>query len=204
MRQWIRSALVQIMACRLFGAKPLTKPVLGYCQFWLLGTNFIEIWIKIQNFSFAKNASENIVCKMAAILSRGRRVNDLLVILCIGASFGLMGPVCTVIYIYQYHTYSINSSDVVWASEHKITINMTVCSTAGVGNNKVNKSLHYWFLWGKSTVDPADSSHKMPVMHKVFPHDSFIIWLLYRHVDGLSARKAYLQCLSTGVTSFSH
>ena len=32
MRQWIRSALVQIMACRLFGDKPLSKPVLGYCQ----------------------------------------------------------------------------------------------------------------------------------------------------------------------------
>ena len=26
------SALVQIMACRLFGAKPLSKPMLGYCQ----------------------------------------------------------------------------------------------------------------------------------------------------------------------------
>ena len=33
MRQWIRSALVQIMACRLFGTKPLFKPVLGYYQF---------------------------------------------------------------------------------------------------------------------------------------------------------------------------
>ena len=30
-RQWIGSALVQIMACRLF-AKPLSKPMLGYCQ----------------------------------------------------------------------------------------------------------------------------------------------------------------------------
>ena len=30
MRQWIMSALVQIMACRLFGAKPLSKPMLGY------------------------------------------------------------------------------------------------------------------------------------------------------------------------------
>ena len=29
MRQWIRSALVQIMACRLFGAKPLSEPILG-------------------------------------------------------------------------------------------------------------------------------------------------------------------------------
>ena len=32
MRQSIGSALVQIMACRLFGAKSLSKPMLGYCQ----------------------------------------------------------------------------------------------------------------------------------------------------------------------------
>ena len=32
MRQWIGSALVQIMAWRLFSTKPLSKPVLGYCQ----------------------------------------------------------------------------------------------------------------------------------------------------------------------------
>ena len=32
MRQRIRSALVQIMACRLFGAKPFSKPMLCYHQ----------------------------------------------------------------------------------------------------------------------------------------------------------------------------
>ena len=32
LRQWIRSGLVQIMACRLFGAKSLSKPAVGYCQ----------------------------------------------------------------------------------------------------------------------------------------------------------------------------
>ena len=32
MRQWIGSALFQIMACRLFGAKPLSKLALGFCQ----------------------------------------------------------------------------------------------------------------------------------------------------------------------------
>ena len=31
MRQWIRSALVPVMACRLFGAKPLLEPMLAYC-----------------------------------------------------------------------------------------------------------------------------------------------------------------------------
>ena len=32
MRQWIGPALVQIMAYPLFGAKPLSTPLLGYCQ----------------------------------------------------------------------------------------------------------------------------------------------------------------------------
>ena len=31
MRQWTESALVQVMACRLFCAKPLPEPVLAYC-----------------------------------------------------------------------------------------------------------------------------------------------------------------------------
>ena len=31
MRQWTGPALVQIMACRLFGAKPLSEPMLEYC-----------------------------------------------------------------------------------------------------------------------------------------------------------------------------
>ena len=33
MHRWNGSSLVQIMACRLFGAKPLSEPMLGYC--WL-------------------------------------------------------------------------------------------------------------------------------------------------------------------------
>ena len=32
MHQWMKSALVQIMACCLYGTKPLSKPMLGYCQ----------------------------------------------------------------------------------------------------------------------------------------------------------------------------
>ena len=32
MRQWIELSLVQVMACRLFGAKPLPEPMLAYCQ----------------------------------------------------------------------------------------------------------------------------------------------------------------------------
>ena len=32
MRQWTESSLVQVMACRLFGTKPLPEPMLAYCQ----------------------------------------------------------------------------------------------------------------------------------------------------------------------------
>ena len=32
LRQWMGSALVEIMACRLLGAKPLSEPMLSYCQ----------------------------------------------------------------------------------------------------------------------------------------------------------------------------
>ena len=47
--QWIRSALVQIMACHLFGAKPISKPMQVYCPLdpqWNLN--------KIPKFSFTK------------------------------------------------------------------------------------------------------------------------------------------------------
>ena len=36
------------------GAKPLSKPMLGYLPIGPLGTNFSELLVKIQKFSFAK------------------------------------------------------------------------------------------------------------------------------------------------------
>ena len=75
MHQLIGSALLQIMACRLFCAKPLSEPMLEYCH--LNGTirNTLQ-WNFNHNTKLVihKNASENIVCEMAAILSRGRWV----------------------------------------------------------------------------------------------------------------------------------
>ena len=51
MRQWIVSALVQIIACRLFGATPLSEPILGYDQ---LDSNSSEILVKTRTFSYKK------------------------------------------------------------------------------------------------------------------------------------------------------
>ena len=53
MRLQHRPSLVQIMACRLFGAKPLSEPMLAYCQ---LHPRNKPQWhfIKITQFSFKK------------------------------------------------------------------------------------------------------------------------------------------------------
>ena len=42
MRHWNESELIQVMACRLFGAKPLPEPMVDYCQ---LGIKFIELFL---------------------------------------------------------------------------------------------------------------------------------------------------------------
>ena len=71
MRQCIKSALVQIMACRLFGAKTLSKLVQGYCQ--LDPTNKHQRNFNQDTKGFIhENAYENTVCEMAAILFIGR------------------------------------------------------------------------------------------------------------------------------------
>ena len=74
MRRWTGSALVQVMACHLFGAKPLPA---GLLSSGLLGTNFNEIRIGILSFSFKKMHSKLSSDKVAAILFRGRWVNSL-------------------------------------------------------------------------------------------------------------------------------
>ena len=44
MHRWIGSVLVQIMACRLFGAKPLSKPMLRYCQLDPWEQTSVKFW----------------------------------------------------------------------------------------------------------------------------------------------------------------
>ena len=69
MRLWTGSALVQITSCRLFGDKPLSKPMLGYYQLDPLKQTSVKFLSKIKLFQ--ENAFESFVCEMAAILSRG-------------------------------------------------------------------------------------------------------------------------------------
>ena len=74
-RQWIGSALVQIMACRLFGAKPLSEPMLGNCQLDPWEQN---LWKSNWNscIFMQENTLENVVCETVAILSRGKWIKS--------------------------------------------------------------------------------------------------------------------------------
>ena len=63
------------MACHLSGAKPLSEPMLEYIS-WIFGNKFQwnlgrKLYIFVQ-----ENAFENVVWKMAAILSRPQCVKD--------------------------------------------------------------------------------------------------------------------------------
>ena len=58
MRHWIGSALFQIMACPLFGAKPLSKPVLFYCRLFPQEQTSMKFELKYKNFFIHENAFE--------------------------------------------------------------------------------------------------------------------------------------------------
>ena len=61
MRRWTGSVLVQIMSCRLGGAKPLSEPMQTYCNGIFLNSNI----------SIQENAFKHVVCKVAAIFVQG-------------------------------------------------------------------------------------------------------------------------------------
>ena len=51
------------MACRLVGAKPLTEPMLEYCQLDSKEQTSVKFW---SNFFIQENAFESVDCEMAA------------------------------------------------------------------------------------------------------------------------------------------
>ena len=56
MHQWFGSVLVQIMACYLFVAKPLFKPILGYCQLNHEKQTSVKFWSKYKSFHSSENS----------------------------------------------------------------------------------------------------------------------------------------------------
>ena len=75
MRQWIGSVLIYIMACRLFGAKPLSKPVLGHCQ-WNFNQNtnlcIHEIHLIISSAKWSKHGQTCNICNTKFLIGPHR------------------------------------------------------------------------------------------------------------------------------------
>ena len=64
-----------ILACHLFGIKTLYEPRLSYFQLDHVELNSVKFWLKFEHFHWKKNAFENMVSQMVAILSRPHCVN---------------------------------------------------------------------------------------------------------------------------------
>ena len=75
MHQCIGSALVQIIACHLFGAKPLYLNQCWIIFDWNLRNKFQWNFNQDTKLFLHKIVSENVFCKMAAILSRGTNLS---------------------------------------------------------------------------------------------------------------------------------
>ena len=74
-RQWTGSSLVQVMACRLFGAKPLPETLLAYSQ--LDPPGHISMKLELEFYHFIKKTCNWKCCvpKWQPFCPRGRWVN---------------------------------------------------------------------------------------------------------------------------------
>ena len=68
--------LVQIMACHLFGAKPLSKPIVGYCQLEPLQQTSVKFSSKCKAFHSWKCISKYHLWNGGHFVSRGRWVHS--------------------------------------------------------------------------------------------------------------------------------
>ena len=69
MRRWTGSALVQIMACRLDGAKPLSEPMLTYCELDPKEHISMKFYFE-SNIFIEENSCEHVVCEMMQVDQR--------------------------------------------------------------------------------------------------------------------------------------
>ena len=73
MSLWTGSALVQVMACRLFGGKPLSEPMLIYRQLGLWEQTSVKSNVN-KNIFIHENAFENVVWENGGHFVQGEMV----------------------------------------------------------------------------------------------------------------------------------
>ena len=165
MRRWTGSALVQVMACRLFGAKPLPESMLPYCQLDL--KNKLH-WNSNTKLFIQENSSENVVCEMAAILFREGFVNAPRSAVNRGPWGQKSRMECRSNAYYSDVIMNTIASQITGVS----IVYSTVCSGADQRNYQSSTSLafvrgiHRW---------PVNSPYKRPVTRKTYPFDDIIM-----------------------------
>ena len=75
MRQWNGSAFVQIMACSLLGTKPLSKPMLDYCQLDSWEQISVKFELEFYHFHSRKCTRNCRLPRWRPLCPGGRRVN---------------------------------------------------------------------------------------------------------------------------------
>ena len=140
-------SLVQIMACRLVGAKPLSEPMLGF--YWTLRNKLLWNFYRYSSIFIQGNAFENVVCEMVSILSRPQCVKEATE----GVSLHLASS-------------TLHHSDVIMSvSDHQPHDYL-------LNRFKENiKPLRHWPLCEEFT------SNRRPVTQEMFPFDDVIIWV---------------------------
>ena len=79
MRHLTGSSFVHVMDCRLFCTKPLSKPMMTYCQFGAKEQSPLNSFIEIKTFSLKKLHLRMSCVEVAAILSRLQCVTEIFV-----------------------------------------------------------------------------------------------------------------------------
>ena len=119
--------LVQIMPCRLVGAKPLSDPVLVYYQLDpYKGTNFSEIEIHTFSFKKVRLKMSSVKCRprfVSALMCEGLKymkywINEVLKVLCECTRIRITVATWNSFYYISNHN---NSNQLQWASRRLIS-----------------------------------------------------------------------------------
>ena len=183
-RQWTGSALVQVVGSRLFGAKPLPKPMLACCQLDSWEKMSMKFWS--ESFSFKKIDFKMSSVGMLAILTRGVKLGHYCLYRYVSAKL------CSVIDrhnmehkvdhdsldgLFAEQTILIHHDDVgMGAIAYQITSLTIVYSIvySDADQRKHQSSASLAFVWG-ILRGPVNSPHKWPVTRKMFPFDDVIM-----------------------------
>ena len=178
--QWSGSSLVQIMACRLFGAKPLSEPMLTYCQLYRWEQTS-EIWIEMQHLFCQEIAFIIVACEVAAILCRPDCDHWLI-------SQNIMNlPMTKKQWVADlrpvWNMYCVHYNDVIMSAMVFQITSLTIVYPmvySGADQRKHQSSASLAFVRGIHR-GPVNSPHKWPVTRKMFPFDdvTMLLWNTY-------------------------